>query len=364
MRRGSPVVTPTRVADVDPVLQRPEDITAEFLSSVLGRDVDGFTAQPVGTGQMADSVRYTLSPVGPDPASVVVKFAAADDTSRATGHALRSYEIEVRFYKEIASTVGIRTPDCHYAAVDPDTGWFTLVLEDLAPAVQGDQMAGCSVDQAALALEELTKLHAPRWADDELTKLDWLHRSEQGPGIAMILGSLFAGFVDRYEERLDPAHLQLARQLVASAPYLMSQRTGPICLTHGDYRLDNMLFGTAAGGPPLAVVDWQTTTTGPPLSDASYFVGAGLQVEERRANEEELIREYHRGLLAAGVEGFDWDTCWSDYRQYSFGGLIMAIVASMLVERTPRGDDMFMTMASRHSTQALDLGADEFLVSS
>ena len=117
----------------DDVVQRPEDVTPAFLTEVLGRPVEDFDAVPVGTGQMADSVRYSLEPDG-DPASVVVKFAAANDTSRATGLALRSYEIEVRFYRELAHTVGIRTPRCHHAAVDPATGWFTLVLEDMAPA--------------------------------------------------------------------------------------------------------------------------------------------------------------------------------------------------------------------------------------
>jgi hypothetical protein len=343
------------------VVNRPEDITPAFLAKVLGRPVEGFDAQPVGTGQMADSVRFSLKPHG-DPASVVVKFAAANDTSRATGLALRSYEIEVRFYRELAQTVGIRTPRCYYAGVDPATGWFTLVLEDLAPAVQGDQMAGCGVDRAALALEELTKLHAPRWGDAALTELEWFHRSDAGAGTAMIVQALFAGFVERYEARLDRDHLALSRRLIESLGHLMEQRVGPTTVTHGDYRLDNMLFGTAEGGPPLAVVDWQTATTGPALADASYFLGAGLQIDDRRAHEEALIRDYHRGLLAAGVEGYDWNTCWNDYRRYSFGGLIMAIAASMLVERTDRGDEMFMTMASRHSTQALDLGADEFLL--
>jgi hypothetical protein len=343
------------------VVKRPEDVTPEFLSEVLGRDIEGFDAQPVGTGQMADSVRYSLKPHG-EPSSVVIKFAAADATSRATGAALRSYEIEVRFYQEVARTVGIRTPACHYAAVEPDTGWFTLVLEDLAPAVQGDQMAGCSLDHAALALEELTKLHAPRWGDDELTKLDWLHRADQAAGTSMIVQALFASFVERYQDRVEPPHMELSERVIASLPHLMAQRSGPLTVTHGDYRLDNMLFGTEAGGPPLAVVDWQTCTTGPALTDASYFVGAGLQIEDRRTHEEALIREYHRGLRAAGVDGYDWKTCWDDYRRFSFGGLIMAIAASGLVERTARGDDMFMAMASRHSTQALDLDATQFLL--
>jgi type IV secretory pathway TrbD component len=44
-----------------------------------------------------------------------------------------------------------------------------------------------------------------------------------------------------------------------------------------------------------------------------------------------------------------------------FGGLIMAIAASMLVQRTARGDDMFMTMAGRHGHHALDLEAADLL---
>ena len=36
---------------------------------------------------------------------------------------------------------------------------------------------------------------------------------------------------------------------------------------------------------------------------------------------------------------------WEQYRRYAFGGLIMAIVASFLVRRTERGDEMFITMA-------------------
>src|SRR5437867_2004328 len=188
------------------ILKRPEDVTPEFLARVLGRDVKSFEKQPVGTGQMADSVRYTMD----DGSSVVIKFASADDTSRATGTALHSYEIEVRFYQEVAPTVGIRTPHCHYAAVEPDTGWFTLVLEDLAPAVQGDQMAGCSVDQAALALEELVKLHAPRWGDDRLTKLDWLHRHEQAAGTGALITMLFPGFLERYEARMTDDQLALS----------------------------------------------------------------------------------------------------------------------------------------------------------
>jgi hypothetical protein len=342
-----------------PVARRPEDVTPEWLTDVLGFPVESFRTQPVGTGQMADSVRFALEPGGQ---SVVLKFAAADDTSRATGLALRSYEIEVRVYQEIVPTVGIRTPHCHFAEIETDTGWFTLVLEDMAPAVQGDQLAGCSVDLASIALEELAKLHAPRWGDPSLLELDWLHKGDQAAsGTTMIVQGLYLGFRERYADRLTDEQLDLSARLSAGLPHLFAQRGGPLTVTHGDYRLDNMLFGTTPEGPPLAVVDWQTASTGPALTDASYFLGAGLLPEDRRTHERDLVREYHKALVAGGVEDYDWDACWTDYRRFSFGGLVMAIAASMLVERTPRGDDMFMAMATRHCQQILDLDATEFL---
>ena len=49
------------------------------------------------------------------------------------------------------------------------------------------------------------------------------------------------------------------------------------------------------------------------------------------------------------------------YRRYTVAGLIMAVAASMLVKRTPRGDDMFMAMAERAGRHALDLDAMELL---
>jgi hypothetical protein len=344
------------------VANRPEDVTPEFLSAALGVEVKGFTLQPVGTGQMADSVRFTLEPAGMAPPSVVLKFAAANDTSRATGVALRSYEIEVRFYQELAPTVGIRTPRCHHAAVDPATGWFTLVLEDVTPAVQGDQLTGCSADHAALAIEEAARLHAPRWGDPALLELEWFHKGDAArSGTLMIVQGLFPGFLERYAERLTAEQVGVAERMVAGLGNLFSAATAPLTVAHGDYRLDNMLFGSGGDAPPLAVVDWQTTTTGAALADVSYFLGAGLLRDDRRAHEHDLLREYHRALVAGGVEGYSWDDCWRDYRRHAFGGLVMAVAASMLVERTPRGDDMFMAMATRHCDQIADLEAEEFL---
>lgn len=42
-----------------------------------------------------------------------------------------------------------------------------MLLADLAPAVQGDQLAGCTLEEARLAAGALAGLHGPRWCDPE-----------------------------------------------------------------------------------------------------------------------------------------------------------------------------------------------------
>ena len=89
---------------------------------------------------------------------------------------LRNYEREVKFYLEVASSVDVRVPQCHHGEWDPASGDFVLVLEDMTPAEQGDQVTGCDVPTAELAVRELARLHGPRWNDPTLDDLDWLTR--------------------------------------------------------------------------------------------------------------------------------------------------------------------------------------------
>ena len=61
------------------------------------------------------------------------------------------------------------------------------------------------------------------------------------------------------------------------------------------------------------------------------------------------------------VPGYAWERCWEDYRRGTFSGFAVTVIASMMVQQTERGDEMFVAMARRHARHALDLGAAEFL---
>ncbi len=346
-----------------PVLQRPEELTSAWLAEALGSGpIDGFAVESIGTGQMSESrrVRIDYAP-GPDagPATVVLKTASADENSRSVGVGLGVYDREVRFYSELAPRIGGPLAQCHTAVVDPRDGWFTLLLEDVAPAVQGDQIAGCSAAQARLAIHELAKLHAPVFGDPQLGATPWLNQE-------MVLGQalmtqLLPGFAERYGERVAAEHLEVCRRFIASLDGWVADRRPPLGLVHGDYRLDNILFGADDAPRRFAVVDWQTVGWGPAMTDVAYFLGGSLTVEDRRAHEQSLVREYFDALHAHGVRGFDWDLCWDGYRRQSFLGIVMTVGPAMLVERTERGDEMFLTTLSRYAQQILDLDALELL---
>ncbi len=106
--------------------------------------------------------------------------------------------------------------------------------------------------------------------------------------------------------------------------------------------------------PRVTVVDWQTVARGPAASDVAYFLGASLRPEDRRASERELLGLYVEELRRRGVRDLDADRFADEYRRHSTSGIVMAVVASMIVEVTARGDAMFLAMARRHAAHAID----------
>jgi hypothetical protein len=343
------------------VLQTPDQVSPEWLAAALDSGpVESLALTQIGTGQMSESTRVSIRYEGEatGPASVVLKTASTDEGSRTTGVGLGIYEREVRFYRELAPRIGGPLADCHFAATAAD-GSFTIVLEDLAPARQGDQIAGCTIEQAGLAMRSLAELHAPVFADPQLGATPWL---SQGTVLTQsLVAQLLDGFIERHGERVTEEHLEVCRRFVASLDGWSQALRPPLGLVHGDYRLDNMLFGEAGAQRPFAAVDWQTVGWGQVMTDASYFLGGSLTLEDRRAHERELLREYHEALQEHGVRGFGWEECWEGYRRQAFLGVLMTVAPAMLVQRTERGDEMFLVTLARHAQQVLDLDAIELL---
>ena len=362
--RGS--VSPAAVVPVE----RPTDLSADWLTETLGSGrVTGFTAERIGTGQVSECYRVTLSydddgGETAGPASVVLKVAASDPTSRQSGQALGLYEREVRFYSDVAPLFadssqrgGGPIAHCHHASYAPDTGMFTLLIDDAAPAEAGDEIRGATITDATLALNQLGRLHAPLIGGD--APAGWLVR--ETPVNQGLITALYAGFTDRYGEAISDDQRMVCQRLVdAFDAYLAEEAAAARTqgLVHGAYRLDNMLFGRPGSPRDLTVVDWQTVTWGPAMTDVAYFLGCALTTPERRAHYDDLLAAYRDGL---GAHSLSLEEIRDGVRRQSFFGVMMSIVSSMVVVRTDRGDEMFMTMLERHSSHVLDTGALEVL---
>lgn len=273
-------------AETEQVIETPSDLTASWLAAVIGAGpIADFSVERIGTGQMSECYRIRLNYAQADggPASVVLKVAATDPVSRQTGLALGLYEREVRFYGDIAPRLGGPIAPCYHAAVDTSTGVFDLLLGDAGPAVVGDEIAGATIEQARLGAVELGRLHGPLLGDVSLAEAPWLNRD--APLNQAMITPLYAGFVDRYGDQIAPEHRVVCERLVAAFDAYLDQEaqaSGIQGLVHGDYRLDNMLFGTSGADRALTVVDWQTVSWGPALTDLSYFLGCALPTEDRR----------------------------------------------------------------------------------
>jgi type IV secretory pathway TrbD component len=344
------------------VVRGGQELTAEFLTWALSSELGGTAvaavqAAPIGTGQVSDSYRLSLTYDGPAdlPPTMIAKVPAADAASRNAARAFRTYEIEANFYSQLAPRLPVALARCYYAAYDAGPDEYVVLLEDLTPALPGDQLAGLHPDDAAAAIRELAALHAAGWDSAELAALPWLNRS--GPDaaaapLAAILTGLYPRFRERYADRLEPGTLSLIEDFLPNVGTYLKASDEPRTIVHGDFRADNLLFGATR---PV-VLDWQTAGFGAGTGDLSYFLASSLPVAARRQYEEALVRRYHAALNSGGAQ-LSWHDCWTGYRRHAFSGIVMDIIAATMVKQTERGDAMFATMARRHARHALDLDA-------
>jgi hypothetical protein len=354
--------------DLNDVVDDPSALTAQWLTGALASrghegTVRGVSYERIGTGQIGASYRLHLDAIGQLPATLVAKLAAGSPEARQ--RVGEGYRKEVRFYSELAGLVAVNTPQCWYAAISDDNQAFTLLLDDLAPAVPGKQSDGCRLEQAVAAVENLAGLHAPLWCDPLLADhAEWLRPMDDATGA--FLGELMVGateqFIERYADRM-PGDVDTLRSAAGLIGRWTTTGNDIFAVMHGDYRLDNLMFDP--DGPGVFAVDWQTVTTGPPVRDLSYFLATSLTVELRRAHERELLEVYVAALEARGVD-HSLERCWTDYRLGVLQAPLITVLGCIYATAEPSvaSDEMFLAMATRSCAAIRDLATLDLLASS
>ncbi|MEX2488748.1 MAG: phosphotransferase [Pseudomonadales bacterium] len=287
-----------------------------------------------GAGFMGEVVdlRLTLSEESPDvPTQLILKIPTAS-RNRRIGQTLGIYEREIRFYRELQPRLGIRTPRHLYSAMDLSTdphhtlkalkwvnrmpiwlirpalpllGWlgrrktnrYILIIENLGGYRVGDQVAGCSIEDAKVALKAMARMHAQFWNSGELTTLPWLVPIELIPKpIHMMFLKTLNDFKIHHEGWLTNDHITVLNWLKLHFIDLVKHISlRPHTLLHGDFRLDNLCFDDTRG--EIILFDWQTLGTGPIGSDLAYFLSSSMSIDTNQNTMAELI-EYYRHQLA------------------------------------------------------------------
>lgn len=332
-------------------------------ASVASRSVErlgegvGFVGQ-IGRLQLA----YEGDAAGA-PASVIGKLPSPDEGARAIANLYGLYEREVHFYESLGADVGIGTARCYWAAGDKEAGRYALLLEDLgATGRLGDQLGGCSEDDALLAVRELAGMHAAWWLSPRLESFDWMHLGVDLVRAAMTFAypNTWPVAIDLFGKHMSPEVRAVVEGLAPRLMKLMDVIAAdvPITVIHGDFRLDNMFFRQNGASHRLAVVDWQSPNRGWGAYDLAYFMGGNMPSDRRRACEREMIATYHQLLVDAGIRGYDADQLWLDYRRSMMVYLgIFTVSGATLDLSNERAVELMAAIFQRLSDAIMDLDA-------
>lgn len=321
---------------------RPDAMTPAWLTAQLrkaGRIRTGAVGavefEPLGLDAIfnAQMVRLRLryAPDGEQgPSTLVAKLPTAATRLRENAAVFQPGAKEVWFYRHGAAHTPVDTPACYFCAVDPRSGGPCLLLADLAPATSGDWATGATAAQAGLAMQVAARLHGAWWGVDLADHTHPPPAATTGGDGLQLVQQLFAAawphFLARWSDPLPPAARRLGDLLAQDmAPADALLDNAPVTLAHGDFRLDNLLFGAREGDPACWVIDWEDVMVTTGMLDVAWFVGGCVDLTGVEA-EGALLRAYLRSLHAAGVAGYGWEQAWQDYRGAMVSGFVQGIL--------------------------------------
>jgi hypothetical protein len=318
----------------------PQRIAIEPRIAPIGHGTSGMTAQ-VHLGYNVGTITA--------PTDVIAKFGRAKGVSPG----LSPGERELLTYRLLCNDATFRKPRLWFGERD-ETGLTNLVLEDLSSKTRpGDQIAGCSIDEARAVVSELAAFHAAFWGGEEALASEWLIRHEQMLPLyeagADKIGPWLGGRVAADDLALVETFRSKARDWLAIRP---SRRT----LIHSDPRVDNMLFEDTDEGIAAWIIVWQLPAAGDPQHDVAYFLSGSVSPADRRACERELVAEY-AALIRRTVPDYSDAEALESYRRNVVSGLWLTVIATAAIEQSAHNADLICALVERNCAAIRDWDA-------
>ena len=219
------------------------------------------------------------------------------------------YDNEVNVFTRIGDELPIRVPRSFGGVRDRGSLTFGLVLEDLrlADATFENVLSRITPDDTATLLDQLATLHAAYWESPRFEgDLDWVLPHTSGPifdlfskdgGVAPLVEHEIA--THAFKRELMQSTGETVASLQAKVVRVQAhQATLPRTLLHGDAHVGNT-YRLPDGR--RGYLDFQLAARGFCMHDVSYTIVTSLDVDDRRANENDLISGYRERLVELGV---------------------------------------------------------------
>ncbi|KAM7203346.1 Protein kinase-like domain containing protein [Rhypophila sp. PSN 637] len=356
-----------------PVPTTPEEITAAWLSSVLGQAVTAVEIIKILPGtatKVLISVTYAHPHGGPIdlPTRFCIKGGLDPNMLAAIPWIQTLYDREVSVYTQLSNIFARdgapEIPKCHWA------GNGLLILQDLSSSPSsmsfGTPLSPTSLSAVMSGVEQLAALHAKTWGSEIPS---WLVGQERHYDMAIMsmvrnYGAMVCGndrpVIPESLKDQTRMHRVLGRYLGFNSSFELSDGVryeGRYkSLLHGDAHVSNTYLLHEGGGEEATrFLDWQMVHVGSPFRDVAYFVVGAMDVETRREKEWIVVGHYLACLgkfggpsLRLGTEEDDVDGVRQEYKCGILAG-VGPIVCPY--EMQPR--EWVFAMAERYAT-ALD----------
>lgn len=309
------------------VLTSFEQVTPEWLTGVL-RACGALTQGDVisiekkvaetNTAQVAQlQIAYSEGTPETAPARLFLKFA---DRRR-----------EVDFYSVIApATDNPPTLDCYDVAYSDELNRAHMLLEDVSKThAEPVKALPPTRPQYESMLDALASFHAQWWEHPRLSG----DLAEIGGAVREFVFSVaqerFGAFVDFLDDRLSVSRRKLYEKVFANWPPPLRAtrlRTGKaLTIIHGDAHAWNFMHPVSPEAGSLVIVDWAVWQVSVCTDDLSYMIAMHDYPDHRERMEKSLVRFYYDHLLTYGVDNYEWDQCWLDYRISVIGNLFWPV---------------------------------------
>ena len=280
----------------------PDEMTSEWLTAALRSrgalkdvSVNDVRVEPIGVGAgfLGQLARLHLTYDGDEagaPATAIAKLPTLDPGGREVCRLFEFYEREIRFYDRIAEDVTLRVPRVYYTALDPTADDFLLLLEDLCDVRMVDEVAGCTAQEAEQIIRGIAEQHARWWEsgklDDVSTWMPCINAPVQQTA-EPAYNQAWEPFLQMFGEAQSDGVRAIGEAMKTKVVAILDTLApAPRTIIHGDWRLDNIFFGSDC----VAAIDWQIATIGRGAFDVGYFLSSCIEPGVRRGH-----RQHARG---------------------------------------------------------------------